>query len=104
MPTRRSRVVNFRLQPKEYESLKEYCEKRGATSISDVARTAVQCLIESDKQGTREEKVAIAIRDLESKIDALDRRMLNARGELANEVLAERHSQELPREEPNGTQ
>ena len=78
-------------------------EARG-NIISDVARTAIRRLMESEERSTREEKVAAAIRDLESKIDAFGRRMQNPRGELANEAPAKRLFQELTREEPHGPQ
>ncbi len=50
---RRSRMVSFRLSPEEYARLQTVCSSQGIRSLSDLARTAMQRLIEhpSDEIG-----------------------------------------------------
>ncbi len=38
---RRTRTVNFRVSPEEYEQLRQACAAEGARSLSDFARMAV---------------------------------------------------------------
>ena len=42
---RRSKMVSFRLSEQEYESLLALCATRGARSLSDLARDAMQRLL-----------------------------------------------------------
>lgn len=44
---RRSRMVSFRLSPEEYARLQSVCSSQGIRSLSDLARTAMQRLIET---------------------------------------------------------
>src|SRR5205814_1496606 len=67
---RRSRMVSFRLSEEEYEGLKHICLTVGARSLSDIARDAVQRLLNN---GT-EPKVDgdTQLRLLYERMDALD--------------------------------
>ena len=46
---RRTRTVIFRLTDNEYEQLKSACEKRGARTVSDYARTELLRSIARDR-------------------------------------------------------
>jgi hypothetical protein len=47
---RRTRTVNFRLSPEEFEQLKRACSAEGARSLSDFARMAVSRLSAGGRQ------------------------------------------------------
>ena len=65
---RRSRMVSFRLSEQEYESLLILCSSRGARSLSDLARDAMQALLHDD-QG---DGLAGLVRQLRKRMDHLD--------------------------------
>lgn len=44
---RKNRMISFRLSDEEYEHLLELCQSQGARSLSDLARGAMQSLIEN---------------------------------------------------------
>ena len=69
---RRSRVVNFRLSEGEYDKLRSFCENHGAHSISDVARSAVYRLIDSNGL-TVADPLAAALGSLAGRVEHLDR-------------------------------
>jgi hypothetical protein len=68
MLKRRSRMVSFRLSEDEYVNLRILCETGGARSVSDLARDAVNRLIQPDSHV----EVAAALRVLEGRVDRLD--------------------------------
>ncbi len=63
---RRSHMVSFRLSEEEYEGLKHICIAVGARSLSDVARDAVQRLLESGSSPRK---------DLNAEFELLSKRM-----------------------------
>ena len=65
---RRSRMVSFRMSEQEYESLQTLCSARGARSLSDLARNAMQALLH-DGQG---DGLASVVSQLQRRIDELD--------------------------------
>ena len=71
---RRSRVVNFRLSEGEYDKLRSFCENHDAHSISDVARSAVYRLIDSDGSMAAGPLAAV-LGALSSKVEQLDREL-----------------------------
>lgn len=76
---RRSRMVSFRLSPDEYARLRTMCSAQGIRSLSDLARTAMQRLIEEPKDeigDLREQMRALA-----QELERLSR-VLASRGEL----------------------
>jgi hypothetical protein len=81
---RRSRMISFRLSPKEYESLQDICAAQGARSLSDLARAAMRNLSAPNNQTEtlRQEvgRLRNEIRSLSREIDRLSR-ALEARRE-----------------------
>jgi hypothetical protein len=65
---RRSRMVSFRLSEQEYESLLTLCSSRGARSLSDLARDAMQALLH-DGQG---DGLPSLVHQLRTRMDDLD--------------------------------
>lgn len=68
---RRTRMVNFRLTEDEYEYLKDLCQREGARSVSDFARTAVCRSIGPPKPDG--EPLDMQIQILDGKVGELDR-------------------------------
>ena len=65
---RRSRMVSFRLSEQEYENLLTLCSSRGARSLSDLARDAMQALIpDGDRDG-----LPSLVQQLRKRMDDLD--------------------------------
>ena len=67
---RRSRMVSFRLSEEEYEGLKHICIAVGARSLSDVARDAVQQMIENGSSPRRDLSAEVEL--LTQRMEALD--------------------------------
>ena len=65
---RRSRMVSFRLSEEEYESLLTLCSTRGARSLSDLARDAMQALLNNGHG----DGLASIVRRHHERIDELD--------------------------------
>ena len=73
---RRSRMVSFRLSEQEYQHLITLCTERGARSLSDLARDAMQgLLITEDHKGnglrTEVEKLTGRIEEFERELKRL---------------------------------
>ena len=68
---RRSRMVSFRLSEEEYEGLKHICIAVGARSLSDVARDAVQRLLESGSSPRKDLNAEFEV--LTGRMEVLDR-------------------------------
>jgi hypothetical protein len=65
---RRSRMVSFRLSEQEYENLLTLCSSRGARSLSDLARDAMQALLhDGDRDG-----LPSLVQRLRKRMDDLD--------------------------------
>jgi hypothetical protein len=72
---RRSKMVSFRLSPEEYEQLQTVCNVHGVRSLSELARTAMQRLIEpKEPQATLAREVGdirAQVRHLSLEVDRL---------------------------------
>lgn len=84
----RNRLVNFRLNQEEYETLKAACSSNGARSISDFARSAVMRSVGAGEPGeglilVRLSKVGHRISELESRIRNLLRLLEGVAGQAA---------------------
>jgi hypothetical protein len=44
---RKSKMVSFRLSPEEYRQFRNACSEHGVRSVSELARTAMQSLVEA---------------------------------------------------------
>lgn len=66
---RRSRMISFRLSQQEYEGLLALCSLRGARSLSDLARDAMQVLLRDG----RGDELPSLVQQLRKRIDDLDR-------------------------------
>ncbi len=75
----RTRRVAFRISEDEYQRLRNACVSRGARSISDLARTAVDRLIAHENGGdTVTEDIAMlaqTVRHLKRKVELLSLRL-----------------------------
>jgi hypothetical protein len=68
-PTRKSKMISFRLSGEEYRLLQGACSKTGARSVSELARAAMQRIILEDafQPGSTEAEV----RELKVKFNVL---------------------------------
>ena len=69
----RNRLVNFRLSEDEFENLRQSCERFGARSISDFARSSVLSRLAEDPQQEPAAKMRIAT--LDNKVAELETRV-----------------------------
>jgi hypothetical protein len=70
---RRSKMVSFRLSEQEYQGLVSICGARGARSLSDLARDAMQELLGSPSGSDSVGSVEIEFRKLHGRIEEIDR-------------------------------
>ena len=63
-------MISFRLSAKEYELFRDFCVSRGAHSVSELARTAVNKLI-SDPSFSVDNVLEARVKDLESQLHLL---------------------------------
>jgi predicted DNA-binding protein len=70
MIKRRTKIVSIRLLDEEYSQLKRLCEKKGARSVSDLARDAMFGLIKESSS-------------IEGKVEDLDVQLSALREEVA---------------------
>jgi hypothetical protein len=69
----RNRLVNFRLSEDEFERLRESCERFGARSISDFARSSVLSRLEEGPEQALSSKSRIT--SLDTKVNELEARV-----------------------------
>ena len=67
---RRSRMISFRVSEDEYVGLKNLCVNKGARSVSDMARDAVQRLMTNHSWPNNQLESVVQV--LQIRIEALD--------------------------------
>ena len=75
---RLSRMISFRLSEEEFQRLKWMCSVNRATSVSEMARIAVNQWIENT--ATEQEESTVA--DFEGRLTELERKMEKLNGEI----------------------
>ena len=75
---RRTRMISFRLSEEEYEGLKRICVRLGARSLSDIARDAVQRLLNNGAELKSDGSAQLRV--LYERIDALDQEVKRLAG------------------------
>jgi len=75
---RRTRMISFRLSEEEYEGLKRICIRLGARSLSDIARDAVQRLLNNGAELKNDGSAQLRV--LYERIDALDQEVKRLAG------------------------
>jgi hypothetical protein len=78
---RKSKTLSVRLSPEEYESLKAMHEARGISSVSKLAREAMQSFLNGTRPDT--DPAPPPQVDCEAKIRFLDSRLNNLQGEVS---------------------
>jgi hypothetical protein len=68
-PTKKSKMISFRLSGEEYRLLQGACSKTGARSVSELARAAMQRIILED--GFQAESPETELRELKVKFNVL---------------------------------
>ncbi len=68
---RRNRLVYFRISEEEFEQILKACDSKGARSLSDLARAAVQEFIRPVKSET--EQLFEALNSLSARLDDINR-------------------------------
>ena len=72
----RNRLVYFRVSEDEFQQFNQMCESVGARSISDLARSAIQRMIQQDgSQQPADDPVAAKLTILETIVCDLDRKV-----------------------------
>jgi hypothetical protein len=69
---RRDKLVYFRISGQEFEEIRKACETKGARSVSDLARSAVQAFI-SSPGNQFEQQTGGFLRRLQMLVDELER-------------------------------
>lgn len=69
---RRSKMVTFRLSEQEYQELLSCCLNRGARSLSDLAREALQELLASSNGDRNDDGLEIEVEKLHGRMEQLD--------------------------------
>src|SRR5258706_14425177 len=75
---RSTRMMSFRLSEEEYEGLKRICVRLGARSLSDIARDAVQRLLNNGAELKNDGSAQLRV--LDERIDALDQEVKRLAG------------------------
>ena len=69
-----SRMVSFRLSDEQYSQLRSVCEAHGGRSFSEIARVALDALLQSDLLASRDE-LGPKVADIDRRVAALHRRV-----------------------------
>jgi hypothetical protein len=64
-------MISIRLSEEEYTDLKQFALAKGARSVSDLARAAMNDLLEA----SYERRIGVQVDEVHSKISALDRKL-----------------------------
>ncbi len=70
----RPRMISIRLSVDEYERLKHLCATKGARSLSDVARDAMQRLLMGEPD-SGDDQLTARVRELDTRVNILDRQV-----------------------------
>jgi hypothetical protein len=96
----RNRLVYFRLSEDEFQELNELCRDASARSISDVARQAVQNMIQNHrKQPSAEPAVAVQV-NMERLVEMIEHLIQRVQG--CDSLLDRGSVESRPAEEFNG--
>ncbi|HBY62981.1 MAG TPA: hypothetical protein DEH78_24420 [Solibacterales bacterium] len=71
----RNRLVYFRLSEDEFEKINSACHATGARSISDLARHALQKMIEEQRPSADDSPLAIRLRTMDDMIRTLNQNL-----------------------------
>lgn len=86
----RERLVYFRISEDEFRQFLSVCEKEGARSVSDLARSAVQRLIADGHRQREEDEVTERMHRLERLIEAVTEQLqMLAAGQADNAAALE---------------
>ena len=85
MIQQKNKMVSFRLSDEEYVRLREHCEVIGARNLSEMARIAMQRLIDmpDGKQHAISEQVCelrVKVRDLSSEVERISHLVEHSNG------------------------
>jgi hypothetical protein len=94
----RNRLVYFRVSEDEFQQFNQMCESVGARSISDLARSAIQRMIQQDgnHQPQAADPVAAKLTILETIVCDLDRKVQQLTALLGWQDSAEARLERLP--------
>jgi hypothetical protein len=70
-PNARSKMISLRLTDAEYRALKSQFRKHGARSVSDLARLAIQQVIDAAPAG----ELALKVKELETRLNTMEARL-----------------------------
>ena len=74
-PNSRSKMISLRLTYAEYQALKTQFRKHGARSVSDLARLAIQQVI---NDGPSSGELSLRVKELESRLSTMEARLTSA--------------------------
>ena len=94
----RNRLVYFRVSEDEFQQFNQMCESVGARSISDLARSAIQRMIQQDgnQQPPAADPVAAKLTVLETIVCDLDRKVQQLTALVGWQDSAEARLQPVP--------
>jgi hypothetical protein len=67
----RNRMISFRVSDEEFEKLRSFCHSRGDHNVSEIARTAVQKLVDGSESAQPLESRIQAVEQEIRRLDAL---------------------------------
>jgi len=82
----RSKMISFRLSPKEYDQFREFCIAQGPHSVSELARVAVNKLV-SDPTFATDNVLEARVNELEGQIHMLALELKRLKQVAAPELL-----------------
>jgi hypothetical protein len=94
----RNRLVYFRVSEDEFQQFNQMCESVGARSISDLARSAIQRMIQQDgnHQAHAADPVAAKLTVLETVVCDLDRKVQQLTALIGWREPGDAHVERLP--------
>jgi hypothetical protein len=70
-PDSRSRVISIRLTADEYARFRELCQAQGTRSLSEMARAAMQTMLDQSLHALPEESIEVRLSQLETRLRLL---------------------------------
>jgi hypothetical protein len=67
----RNRMISFRLSREEYEKFRELCFNAGISSLSEMARVAINNFLSQPRQTVSEVSLDVRVSDLEARVQLL---------------------------------
>jgi len=93
---RRTKVISIRLSEEEYCHLQDLCVRKGADSISELARAAMKLLVSQEKESESDKsEIESRVNEMHSRVSILDREVARLSSLMGIARLEEVHESPL---------